>query len=440
MAGVVKKGGRIFYGWWVLLAASVLQLYGAGTNFYGFGVFFKPMVDEFGWSRAATAAAFSLSRVEEGLEAPIVGFLVDRIGPRKLVFGGALVAGLGFILMYYINSLWMFYLIYAGLMSLGFRAAFGIPTQVAIANWFIKKRTMAFAIYSVGTALGGAIIVPILGVILGLFGWRTAAVMVGIGFFVIGPPMALLLRHRPEQYGYLPDGEEELSQEKTSQNHVEADGVTFREVDFTLGQALRTSSFWFLSVGLALRFLGQSAVVVHQIAYLTDVGISSEAAAAALGLLALISIPGRLGFGWLGDRFEKRLVLISTYILQAIGVFILAQVKSMSQVWLFLVVFGLGYGGAVPVFQSIRADYFGRKSFGVISGLIATITTVGTVSGPIFAGFVYDVAHSYYWAFMTFSAAYLLGAVILFFARPPKAPDNALIPKAHEAAHLHVAE
>src|SRR3989304_6239257 len=147
---IVGAPKKVFYGWWIVLAAAAMNTYGSGVWFYGFPVFFPRIVEEFKWSRAATAGAFSISRVEGGLEGPIVGYLVDRFGPRKLALCGAAVAGFGFFLMSRINSfsvgplsvsaLVAFYLLYGGILSVGYNTGFGSATLAPIANWFARRR------------------------------------------------------------------------------------------------------------------------------------------------------------------------------------------------------------------------------------------------------------------------------------------------------------
>ena len=136
-------------------------------------------------------------------------------------------------------------------------------------------------------------------------------------------------------------------------------------------------------------------------------------------MMVAISIPGRIFFGWLGDRFDKRYVLIATYVLQAIGVFILANVETIEQVYIFLVVFGIGYGGAIPIYIAMRGEYFGRKAFATIGGLMQMFLMIPTVIGPIFAGYVYDATGSYYTAFILFALLYLVGAGVIVFAKRP---------------------
>ncbi|MFC1957404.1 MFS transporter [Chloroflexota bacterium] len=423
---VTKKRGKIFYGWWVVLAAALMQWYGAGVWFYGFSVIFKAMLNEFGWTRAVTAGAFSLARLEGGLEGPIVGWLIDRIGPRVMAFFGAVVVGIGYVLLSRINSIVMLYVLFGGVIAIGFNAGFSHAGTAAVANWFLKKRTRALGLWTIGAGIGGATLVPALGWLVSQYGWRTTVVIAGIGFWAIVTPLSLVLRHKPEQYGLLPDGELP-AKEQPSGNGITS-GVSSDEeeatdhpdeINFTWKEALGTTSFWLLLLAWGVRAMAMNGIVLHEVAYLTDIGIPEVAAAAALGGMVAMSIPGRLIFGWLGDRFDKRYVLMATSLLQAAGVFILANVHTIEQVYIFLVVYGFGYGGAIPVYIAMRGEYFGRKSFATIGGFMQLFLIIPTVIGPILAGYVYDVTGSYYNAFIFFMLMYLLGAVILPFAKRP---------------------
>ena len=282
-------------------------------------------------------------------------------------------------------------------------------------------------LYTLGAGVGGATLVPLIGWLISQYGWRITVVILGIGAWCIIIPLSLVLRHKPEQYGYVPDGEPSAEEQPPaalaapdiSSAEIEV-AAHPGEVDFTWREALRTTSFWLLLLAAGARSIGMSSVVLHQVVYLTDMGISEVAAAAILGLMVAMSIPGRIVFGWLGDRFDKRYVLIATYVLQAIGVFILANVETIEQVYIFLVVYGFGYGGAIPVYIAMRGEYFGRKAFATIQGIMQMFLMIPTVVGPIFAGYVYDVTGSYYNAFMLFMLMYLIGAGVIPFVRRPK--------------------
>ncbi len=403
-----------------------MQWYGAGVWFYGFSVVFKSILNDFGWTRAVTAGAFSLARLEGGLEGPIVGWLVDRIGPRRMALFGGIVAGIGYVLLSRMNSLAALYILFGVVIAFGYNAGFSHAGATAVANWFVRKRGRALGLFALGAGVGGATIVPLISVLITQFGWRTTVAVIGIAMWVIVTPLSFVLRHKPEQYGQYPDGEppdaHSLKGYDSSPEQSLA-GIEVRvapdEDDFTWREALKTSTFWLMMLGASARSIGMSSVVLHQIAFLTDIGISETAAAAALGMMVAISIPSRLFFGWLGDRMDKRYVMMTTYLLQAVGVFILANVRSIDQVYIFLVVFGIGYGGAIPVFIAMRGEYFGRKAFATIQGLMRLFLMIPTVIGPVFAGYVYDTTGSYYYAFVLFTVLYVIGAIVIAFAKRP---------------------
>jgi MFS family permease len=434
---LTRRGRQRFYGWWIVFVGATLNAYGAGVNFYGFSVFFSPMREEFGWTYAQTAAAFSLSRLQGGPLGPIVGWFIDRVGTRRMAVIGITITGAGFVSMYAIQSLWMFYIIYGVFISTGFSIGFFHVTNAMAANWFVKKRSRALSYLAVGAGVGGAVLVPLLGLTMGLIGWRLSAVGIGVLMWVVGIPLALTIRHRPEDMGQLPDGEpveaESPARATTSAGAVESAAAELEiareasspalEEDFTVGEALRTSAFWVFTLALTLRACILSSIVVHQIPRLEDINIDRETASAILGLMILLSLPGRLFFGWLGDILSKRHLLAATCVLQGIGLLIFANATSLVYVFPYLLIYGLGYGGAIPLATAFRADLFGRKAFATISGVMMAVTTVGTVIAPVFAGWVHDVTDSYKIAFYTFTVLILISAVgFLFVPKPERSP------------------
>ncbi|MBH42617.1 MAG: hypothetical protein CL787_03730 [Chloroflexi bacterium] len=431
---VDRKKPKIFYGWYIVLAAAAINVYGAGVWFYGFPIFYKVLIDEFGWARATGALVVSLSRVEGGLEAPIVGWFVDKFGPRAMAVIGAIIFGIGYLLMslvsdfsvgpIQISALVVFILLYAGIMSIGYNTGFSHASMAAVNGWFIKKRSRAFAIFSLGAGASG-ITVFVLGLAMQNFGWRSAAIMAGIGIFIFVIPMSLLLRHKPEEYGYLPDGEDPNRivdsndiqlEDVNNANSISTDTTNY---DYSVKEALVTSAFWMLLLGSAARSLTMTSVVVHQVAYLTDIGMPISQASAALGGMVFASLIGRFGFGILGDYIDKRYLLIATYMLQSVGIFVLDSVQNMNQVWTFVVIYGIAYGGAIPLYFAIVGDYFGRTNYATIRGFQQFFTIPAVVFGPIYAGIVFDVSGDYSFAFMSFIGTLIVGMVFVFLARNP---------------------
>lgn len=438
------KPPKIFFGWYVVAAAALINVYGAGIWFYGFPVFFKALRDEFGWTAAAGALVISLSRLEGGIEAPIIGWAVDKFGPRRLAVIGAVIAGSGFLVMsqvrafdvgpIHVTALVAFFILYAGWMSVGYNTGFGHASVAAVNAWFIKKRSRAFAFFSLGAG-GSGLTVILLGWIIDNYGWREAAFFSGVGVFIIVIPLSLLLRHKPEQYGYLPDGDDPKiidsddppplppaqSQVKRGPSSVK---IEWPDYDFSVKEVVSTFAFWMLMIGTGARAIAMGSVVIHEVVYLTEVrNIPLFQASTALGAMVSISLIGRLFFGFLGDYVDKRHIMIFTIVLQAVGIYILAEATTMSQVWLFAVVYGIAYGGAIPIFMAIIGEYFGRENYATIRGVLQFCHMPTAVLGPVFAGWIYDSTGSYDIAFMSFIVALLVSIGFIFVARRPKPPQ-----------------
>jgi MFS family permease len=433
IARLKEKEKNIFYGWWVVSICFVINAFGIGTFFYGFSTFFNPMVKEFGWSRTLMSGVYSLSRLEGGLEGPIAGWLIDRFGARLIMLAGISLAGLGFILLSFVHDPVSLYLIFGLTLSLGYNLGYVNGTNAAVAKWFIKKRSRAISILTVGNGIGGAVFVPLIAWLILYVGWRKAAIILGVGTFLLPLPLSLLVRGTPEEMGLKPDGEGPLPKSASASGNgllqpadVSA-AVIVEEEDFTVKEAVKTSAFWIYSLSMVLRACILSSIVVHQIPHLMDLGVSFQSASTVLGMMVLVSVPGRFIFGSLGDRYNKKMLLFFLCVLQAAGILIFIQANSAFLLYLFVILYGTGYGGAIPLSISLRADLFGRKNYATISGLTMTVTTIGTVTAPIVAGYLYDLTRSYTLAFYSLAFLILLsGICFLFIPKPVKKKEGPL--------------
>ena len=386
----------------------------SGINFHGFGNFIIPLSKEFGWSRTTVSAVFSLARLEAGFIGPVEGWAVDRLGPRKLMLVGIPVMGLGFIFLSQVSGLFTFMLVYILGITLGNSLGMHVPASAAVANWFNRKRGLAFGIMWSGVGLGG-LLVPALGWAIDVYGWRDASVYVGIFVIVIGVPVAALMRHRPEQYGFLPDGQ--IIPQKTSNGKLGKNEDL--EVDFTAREALQTSSFWFLSLSIMARSLVTGGVGLHLVPYFVGLGASPIEAAAYAGSVGVISIPGRFGLSYLGDYFNRRYMMAISLLFMTLSIVLLATANSLSSSIPGLVAYSISQGGISVIPQSIIADYFGRKAFATISGFRSSIQMLGIIVGPVVSGLVYDRTGSYEWAFLGFAAASIVSMLLVLMALPP---------------------
>ena len=410
------KRGNVFYGWWIVLVASILSTYGSGVFYYGFSTFVKPIVKDLAWSMTVVSGAFSIYRLEAGIAAPIVGYLLDRIGPQKLAFAGGLVMGGGFIYLSQVNAVLPFY---AAIITISFGwssfsgGAFGNPL---VGRWFVKKRGRALGIYNAAAALAG-LLVPGVSYLIVHYGWRSTLLIIGPLTWLIVLPLSFFLKHSPEQIGLLPDGEPSAPVGCDAQGTGTAAEVG--EADFSLRNSMSTSAFWMLTACFSLSQMTQSTVFVHLIPYLIDLGVNPTSAASVVTFLAVASMGGRYGFGWLGDRFSKKWLLIILFIIQPIAILSLLRVRVFLDIVPFVLLYSTAYGGTVVVKATITGDYYGRKNYGKIFGAIQGFSTLGGIAGPLIAGLVYDIYGSYQPAFVSFAVMMAVTALLTSFLKRP---------------------
>jgi MFS family permease len=411
--GLRERLNGIFYGYWILLGTFLLHGMASGIYFYGFSVFYTPLQREFGWSSAVTAGAVSLSRLEGGIEGPVVGYLVDKYGARRLLALGVVMTGLGFMAMVYVDSVLMLYLVYGGLLSIGYNTGFTHAMTSMITHWFKRMRSRAMGVYAIAAGIGGALIVPLLAKSIAVNGWRTTAIYCGLAFWIAGLPFTLVFRNKPEDLGLLPDGE----YHNPDPAHAAISGYVAPEKTASVRDALKSPIFIRLLLAESFRTFLLGSLVLHQIPHLITIGIAEETAANILGLMILISIPGRVIFGTLGDFFNKRLLLTAVMLIQALGVLIFAYASNIVHVYAFLVIYGLAYGGAIPLLMAFRGELFGRERFATISGAMAPFRMIGNVVGPVFAGYMFDVTGSYRLAFQVFVLLAVLSGLFFYLVK-----------------------
>ncbi len=409
---LVASRTGIFFGWWVVFVSAALIFLTGGTFFYGFSVLFNPIVNEFGWSRVSVSFAFSLRSEVGGIAAPVVGFLVDRVGPRWLMVFGVVAVAVGFILLSRVESLWGFYGSVV-VIAIGMSASVGPVGMVAVAHWFRRRRGRAMAVMAMGAGFSGVMVVILAGLI-SAFGWRDALLIIAVAQLVVCVPLALSVRNRPEDLGLLPDGDVD---DRPPQEAVAAPGLAELE-GTTVRQALRSSAFWHIALAVGLGNLGAVAIIVHQVPFFTDsVGLSQGAAAASVTAMLMVSVGGRFGFGYMSDLVDKRFVMAAAYALLALAVLMFAIVYEPWQILLALPLFGLGWGGIIPTRPSLQAEVFGLRAFGAIQGLVFTVGTIGGLIGPVFAGFMYDQTESYRLSFVILAAFGFLAAPLILTLR-----------------------
>lgn len=427
----MPKKRRLFYGWWIVIAAAILNVFAGGTFFYGFTVFFNPIRDTFRWSAAVTSVAFVFQRLETGVMGPVAGFLVDRVGPRKLMLAGWAIVGLGFLLMSRINSLGAFYGTFV-LIATGFSFGSFVVLNTVVALWFNQKRSRAMTFIYVGFGVSGTL-VPLVALSINQYGWRETLTVLAVVLWIIGILLSLVMRHKPGQYGYLPDGKTiDPAYQLTDESSVHLPGELLSQdsdassIGFMAKAALKTRAFWLLAFVFFFQHLGTSAVMVHIVPYLESVKLPTTIAAMAVTGMTLCSVIGRLGFGFLGDFVDKRYLVAIAVVLQTIGLFIFSFIDA-DKAWLiipFLLTYAPGYGGPIPLRPALQADYFGTRNFGTIMGLMSAISMTSGLFSPVLAGWLFDTMGSYSLAWQLFGVITIPAIILILLTKPPVAKQE----------------
>jgi sugar phosphate permease len=380
-----------------------------------FGAYVAVLRDDRGWSKTALAGAAALHQLEAAILGPALGWFIDRFGSQGVIRTGVLMLGAGFMLLSQIGTLLGFYGAFV-VVALGASFCGFFPLNVALIHWFEKKRARALSMQGLGLALGG-IFVPVVAWSMTTFGWRATAFASGLIVIVVGWPLAMIYRRRPEDYGETVDG---LPAAGTPAGGAAPEPDTR---DFTAREAIRTPAFWLLSLGHGFALFVVSAVNVHAITHMKEgLGYSVEQASLVITLMTLAQIAG-LAIGWtIGDRADKRLIAAACMLGHMAGLLALTYAVAVPMLIAFALLHGAAWGLRGPFMQALRADYFGRSAIGMILGLSFMIIVIGQVGGPLLAGYLADVTGNYRAGFTVLALLAGLGSMFFVLARRPERP------------------
>jgi MFS family permease len=372
-----------------------------------FGVFFKPMSAEFGWSRAETSGPFALCIGVSGLLTIMAGRLSDRFGTRIVVLVGGIVFGAGYMLMATIHHLWQLYLYYGVLMAAGTSVMY-IPIVALIARWFTKNRGAMSGIGVSGIGFGIAVMPALSSSLIERWQWRLPFLVIGGVITVAIIFLAQLLKNTRGA---------QIAPDKSAT----AGPSVLERADFSVGAAVRTPQFWMLFIGwIGYGFFFQ-VTLVHVVPYATDLGMTAVAAATIMTVIGLVGTAGRISLGFISDRLGNRRTLFASFAMIGLAFIGLAASHTIGMLYLFAVIFGF-FSGVGILLVPLVADYYGFSSLGVISGLIVSSNSLGGAAGPPVAGAIFDAVGSYHWAFITCAFAGLATALLCYRLKPPQTP------------------
>lgn len=409
---------RVFYGWWVVGAGAVMQLLQGTLLGQAYGSYVVVLHREFGWSRTLLSGASAVREMESGIFGPVQGWLLDRVGPRLVARVGIVTLAVGFILFSQVQTPVTFYAAFF-VMSLGASMMGYLTLTHTVVQWFERRRSTALSLMSMGGALGG-VVVPLTVLALETFGWRTTAFASGVIVLLVGLPATRFLRHDPAAMGLGLDGD------PIATPGVEGAATAGGSIDFTLREALHAPSFWWVSLGHASALFVVGAVNVHMVSHLNEtLGYSLGRAAGVYAAVTLMFMVGTLVGGWVGDRASKRMLAFGCMGMHAVGMLLLSHASNGLMVAAFVVIHGSAWGARGPQMAALRADYFGRAAFGKIMGISNMVVIVGSISGPLLAGYIYDRTGAYRVGFDLLALFAALGSVFFALATRPKPPERA---------------
>ena len=407
---------KIFYGWRMVGAACGIQFLLAAFLTQALGLYIAVLSDEMGWSKTTLSGAAALQSVEAAIIGPVLGWIMDRVGPQKMIRLGMVIFSAGLLLLSQVNAVATFYTS-AILMAIGASLSGYFPLSVALVQWFEKFRARALSIMSLGLALGG-LVVPLMALSIQNWGWRYTAGATGLLVLLFGLPMAGMILRRPEDHGEHIDGIDPALK-------VTEQGVlpVAPQVEFTAAEAVRTRAFWMLAFGHGLALLVVSAVNVHAITHMKEgLGYSVATASWVILIMTFAQLVGILMGASLGDMFDKRKVAALCMLAHALGMVCLTFANDMTMLIAFGIFHGVAWGLRGPFMQAIRADYFGRNAIGLILGLSAVIIALGQIAGPMVAGVLADLTGNYQLGFSLLALLSALGSLCFILATKPEKP------------------
>ena len=410
-----------FYGWIIVAIAMIAGFISSGVSNVTMAVVLKPISEDLGWSRSVMAAAITLGSFSGGLLSPLFGPMADRFGPRILLPLGGVLVGLLSIGVGLSSEPWQFYATFVPARALTEFLLCGVVPYTAIANWFHDKRPRAMGLVAMSTPLGSAAMTLIYQFLVTHYGWRSAFLVLGLAFLIlVVVPAAIFLRRQPEDLGMFPDGAAPSLQPVVTPG-ADLQAANAHEPSWSRAQAMRTVTLWLLVASVFFASLGTGGIAFHMVAYFTDVKILPAAAAGALSVMALSGAFGNGLWGALAERFSARTLSVATTLLSAASVALLMQVDSPPLAYLFGLIFGISArGGTAVLTQILLAHYFGRRSFGAISGVLEPFHKGGLGIGALLAGFGFDFFGDYRAVFSGFMSMYLLSALLIYWARRPE--------------------
>ena len=408
---------RFFYGWWIVAAAVLLQFIFLSVSQSTVSVFLRPVVEELGWQVWQFTLGSSLSVLAGALSGVVVGRILDQRGPRLPVFAGALVSAICLWSLGRQSNLWLFWTLHLVAGFIGWTLFSPLVVNTTINKWFVRRRGWALAIGSSGISFGGLIAPFAMTLVVDSLGWRNGYLVQALFVLAVVAPIALIMRRTPEDIGLRPDGDPAPSDVRDDSPQSE------EPPSYTSRQALRTPGFWLLLLGYSMNQAALASVLAHAVPFATDASFTRRMAALALAVNGLGNLLSKAVWGYCLQRYPPRALAVAAFSLGGTGVALMLLSAATAQpAFLFagFFLYGFGFGGTIPISESLWVTYFGRAHIGAVRGVAQPLTVIGPTVAPVLVGVAYDLQGTYQLGFLGIIAIYLLAALLVAVSRPPK--------------------
>ena len=425
---------RVYYGWVMIAVLTVANFTQVGEFNPVLAVFIKPFGDDFGWNRAEVSLGITIGSFCGGLIGPFMGPIIDRQGSRLVLVACQIIYGICLLSLTFLQGSLLHFLLAYSIGRMVIQGGTALATQAAISNWFIRLRGRAMGISTLGTRIGQAILPAAAAFITGSIGWRYAWLFLGATVWIVAiVPSILFIRRRPEEHGLLPDGErvQKENPEDASVPHTTSPRqptVPLQpEVNWTLKEAVKTRSLWFLTLASAQSYFIGAGINLHLFPYLTDVGLPLPEAVFASSAFFTVAGAGAIFWGALIDRFPLQFCMATAFVVSGVGIVILIFAHTLPLALLFAVVYGISFGGIFTMTQTMWASYYGRMNVGTISGAVLPIQLLTNAIGPFFGGWMYDHNGTYTVAFSIYAVLAFGSSIWALLAGAPPRKSQVMI-------------
>jgi OFA family oxalate/formate antiporter-like MFS transporter len=412
----IQQPRRIFYGWVMVLTAMISGAFATGVGVWGVSVFVVPMETDLGWSRTAFFMALTIRSLLTGLTAPFVGPLFDTSwGPRAIMVSGAFAMGGSLVGLRFVTELWQFYLLFG---VVGAVANIGLGpffVQAVLPKWFIRRRGIALGVAATGAGFGSLLFPLTIQWLIDLAGWRDAWLVVGITALILVLPGALLVRTRPEDMGLLPDGAEAPPMKANGERRL----VVAEDRSFTRSEAVRTRSFWLITLAFTLSGIGLMGFQSNWIPYFQGLGFTAAVGSLAITMYGVFTVGTRLIWGTMAGRSPVRYLLALELFLASVTIVLGMFIQNMGMLFAFTITHGIAIGGYFILQPLIVANYFGRQHLGAVNGTMRPFMTASHAISPFMVASLFDLTDSYRLSFIVVMFTWFFAAITIFWAKPP---------------------